>query len=500
LIDRTFSVAHGRLSDGVLRGLPDTIRVPSYDRSALSPGIVHLGVGAFHRAHQAVFTDDCLARGEHGWGIVGTSLRSAQTRDALAPQDGLYAIAERSRGPEHLRVVGSIRRLLVAPESPPALLRTLADPRVRIVSLTITEKGYAVDPASGELLPDHPDVLHDGRNPSAPRGALGFLVEALARRKAAGVPPFTVLSCDNLPSNGTTLRNVLTAFAAMRDADLGRFVADEVACPSTMVDRIVPATTERDRAGISERLTVRDAWPVVTEPFFQWVVEDRFPMGRPGWEASGVEFVSDVLPFERMKLRMLNGAHSSIAAIGRITGMATVDEAINHPIVRSFVKGYWAEVAATLPLGLQPSDYALRLLERFQNASLAHRAEQIATDASQKLPQRILAPYRELRAAGKGTRHLVHAMAAWIRSCAGVDEARRPFPVIDPTYQAWTGKPDQEVTSPTECARAFLNWSEVFGPDINDDARLASEIATILTDYRRKGVMRVLDDFVKSTA
>jgi fructuronate reductase len=245
---------------------------------------------------------------------------------------------------------------------------------------------------------------------------------------------------------------------------------------------------------------VWDAWPVVTEPFFQWVVEDRFPAGRPGWEASGVEFVRNVVPFEHMKLRLLNGAHTAIAAIGRITGLATVDEAITHPTVRRFIKGYWAEVAATLPADLQPDAYARRLLTRFENASLAHRTEQIATDASQKVPQRILAPFSELRAAGRPRPYLTHAIAAWIRSCAGFDEAHRTFAVTDPAFQAWPGRPDQNEASVTDCVRAFLGWSGVFRADLRADAQLAGELAEILTNFRRSGVLKVLDDLAERTA
>ncbi|TIS60839.1 MAG: mannitol dehydrogenase family protein, partial [Mesorhizobium sp.] len=321
---------NSRLSNATIAKLPGAIAIPRYDRGAVTPGIVHLGVGAFHRAHQAAYVDACLADGQPDWGIVGVSLRSPDTRDALAPQDGLYTLAVRDSAGEQLEVVGSILSLLVAPEDPGAVLAALTDPRIRIVTLTITEKAY-LRAADGTLDDAHPDIVHDLANPGSPRTAHGFLTEALARRRAAGIPPFTVLCCDNLPANGATLHRLLIEFAELRDAHggtgdrpLAGYVADDVAFPSSMVDRIVPATTDADRARIGGELGFEDAWPVMTEPFRQWVIEDRFPAGRPAWEKFGVTMVEDVGPFEDMKLRLLNGAHSGIAYLGLLSGHATV--------------------------------------------------------------------------------------------------------------------------------------------------------------------------------
>ena len=384
-------VIGGRLSDATLHGLPAGIRLPAYDRAGITPGIVHLGVGAFHRAHQAVYVDDCLAAGESGWGIVGASLRSPGTRDALEPQDGLYTLAVRGGAGEELRVVGSILSLLVAPEDPAALLDALTDPRTRIVTLTVTEKAY-LRAADGTLDVAHPDIVHDLAEPAAPRTAHGFLVEALARRSAAGTSPFTVLTCDNLPANGATVRRLVVAFAKLRDAALARHIEEDVAFPSTMVDRIVPATTEADRARVSQSLGVEDAWPVMTEPFCQWVVEDDFPAGRPVWEKFGATMVDDVRPYEEMKLRLLNGAHSALAYLGLLSGHETVDRAFADPAIRHFVDRLWAEAIPTLPqdAGLDTARYTDELARRFANPALAHRTAQIANDGSQKLPQRIV--------------------------------------------------------------------------------------------------------------
>lgn len=413
------AMTRDRLSDRTLNSLPSNVSVPAYDRASVTPGIVHLGVGAFHRAHQAAYVDACLANGESDWGITGVSLRSPDTRDALKPQDGLYTLAIRDSAGEQLQVIGSIQSLLVAPEDPGAVLAALTDPRTRIVTLTITEKAY-LRAADGALDSAHPDIVHDLANPGSPKTAHGFLAESLARRRVAGTPPFTVLCCDNLPANGATLHRLLIEFAKLRDADLARHVAEEIAFPSSMVDRIVPATTDADRPRIADELGLDDSWPVMTEPFRQWVIEDRFPAGRPAWEKFGVAMVEDVRPFEDMKLRLLNGAHSGIAYLGLLSGHATVDRAFADPSIRQFVDRLWAEAIPTLPrdAGLDPIPYTAELAARFSNTALAHRTAQIANDGSQKLPQRIVASALARLEAGLLPEHLSLVVAAWIAACA----------------------------------------------------------------------------------
>ncbi|KFL26972.1 dioxygenase [Devosia sp. 17-2-E-8] len=408
-----------RLSAGTLGQLPPTVGAPRYDRAAVTPGIVHLGVGAFHRAHQAAFIDQCLADGQSGWAIIGASLRSPDTRDALAPQDGLYTLAVRDSDTERLDVIGSIQSLIVAPENPEALLAALAAPSTRIVTLTVTEKAYLRN-GDGALDLAHPDIVADLADRTRPRTMHGFIVEALLRRRAAGVAPFTVLSCDNLPANGRTAKRVLVDFATRIDPEFGRFVDQYVACPSSMVDRIVPATTDDDRARVSGSLGLEDAWPVVTEPFRQWVIEDDFPLGRPDWEKFGVTMVADVTPFEEMKLRLLNGAHSGIAYLGQLLGHATVADAMASPAIARFVAGLWRESIETLPrdAGLDPVPYTGELARRFSNTALRHRTAQIANDGSQKLPQRIVAPALERLAQGRGIAHLAFVAAAWIAALA----------------------------------------------------------------------------------
>ncbi len=475
-----------RLGNATLGRLPDHVERPRYDRTKVRSGIVHLGVGAFHRAHQAVFTDDCLTAGALNWGIAAASLRSADTRDALARQDGLYTLALRENDVQTLRVIGSIGPMFVATEAPDALLAAMADPAVRIVSLTVTEKGYTANVAGGDLRLDDPGVQNDLAHPHNPQTALGFVAQALAMRRAGGIRPFTLLSCDNLPGNGRLLRGVLTQFAAARDPDFGRYIAGEVACPSCMVDRIVPATTDADRAMIAGRLGMRDAWPVLAEPFFQWVIEDHFPSGRPEWERSGVEFAADVAPFEEMKLRLLNGAHSTIAAMGRVSGHATVAQAIGNPVIRAFIIAYWAEVAPVIAPGIDVAGYTARLLARFDNTALHHKTEQIATDASLKVPQRIITPLRMLIAMGRPAPLLGFALAAWIRSCQGADEAGAAMPLSDPQLQGWPGLPGPHV-SVADTVRAFVGFAPVFGT--GQGAGLASALDAALTDIRNLGVL-----------
>ncbi|WP_434724406.1 mannitol dehydrogenase family protein [Mesorhizobium sp. RIZ17] len=486
-------MTRGRLSDSALPSLPSEVLVPAYDRASITPGIVHLGVGAFHRAHQAAYVDACLADGESDWGITGVSLRSPDTRDALAPQDGLYTLAIRDSAGEQLEVVGSILSLLVAPENPDAVLAALTDPRTRIVTLTITEKAY-LRAADGTLDGAHPDIVHDLANPGSPKTAHGFLAEALARRRAAGTPAFTVLCCDNLPANGATLHRLLIEFAKLRasrgNADgrpLAGYIADEVAFPSSMVDRIVPATTDADRTRIAQQLSLEDAWPVMTEPFRQWVIEDRFPAGRPAWEKFGVTMVEDVGPFEDMKLRLLNGAHSGIAYLGLLSGHATVDRAFADPSIRQFVDLLWAEAIPTLPqdAGLDPIPYMAELADRFSNTALAHRTAQIANDGSQKLPQRIIASALARLEAGLLPEHLSLVVAAWIAAGAARGKTLPEGHFTDPLDAALADLFGRNLST-AEIAAAVFDLAG-FAKGHPERRKLIELVATHLVHFKQGG-------------
>ena len=479
-----------RLSPSTLQRLPPACERPAYDVGAARVGVVHLGVGAFHRAHQAVYLEDRLAAGEAGWAICGASLRSADTSAALEPQEGLYSVAIRSGEGERLRVIGAVRRLLVAPADPEALLRAMTDPGVRIVSLTITEKGYCHDPATGQLREDHPDIIADLAHPNRPQSAPGFLVEALRRRRDTGTPPFTVLCCDNLPQNGNTVAGVVARLAALQVPDLGAFVAGEVAFPSTMVDRIVPATTDADRDAISEALGLRDAWPVVTEPFTQWVIEDRFPLGRPRLEDAGAELVADVAPYELMKLRLLNGSHSTLAYLGYLAGYETIAETMADPGFACLVRRLMdEEVTPTLrvPPGADLDAYKRSLLQRFANSALQHRTWQIAMDGSQKLPQRLLGTVRDRLAAGAPILCLALGIAAWMRYVTGRDESGRPIDVRDPLADRLRRICDEAGPVAERLAPALMGVDEVFGHDLPRDPRFTRPVTEALAGLLRDG-------------
>jgi fructuronate reductase len=487
-----------RLSRQTLQEMPETIERPAYDPAGVRIGIVHLGIGAFHRAHQAVFTDIALPR-DPSWGICGVSLRSAETRDALAPQDGLYTLKVQDGQGAALRVIGSVVETLVAPEDPEAVLARMSDPATRIVSLTVTEKGYCHNPATGTLDENHPDILHDLEHPEKPRSAIGFIVEALSRRRVAGVPAFTLLSCDNLPSNGHVLKRVVTRFAEMRDPQLGTFAAT-VASPSTMVDRIVPATTDADRVAIADALELEDAWPVVTEPFRQWVVEDDFPLGRPAWEEAGAVFVEDVSAFETMKLRLLNGSHSTLAYLGYLAGAETVADAMALPGMRELIEGLMVEeVSPTLPslAGFDLPAYRRALIERFDNPALRHRTWQIAMDGSQKLPQRLLGTIRDRIADDASCERLALGVAAWMRYARGIDEAGNVIDVRDPLAGRIAAL-TQGLDGPEGIVDAFLGLAEVFGGDLSGDQLFRSRLVDALSRLMSDGAGVVLATWKQS--
>jgi fructuronate reductase len=462
----------GRLSEATLAGLPAHIARPAYDRSHAALGVVHLGVGNFHRAHQAVVFDDLLAAGDPRWAVCGVSLRRPAMRDALRPQDGLYTVLVRDGAGTRARVVGALRELLVAPEAPAAVVDRIAAARTRLVTLTITEKGY---------------------DETGPGSAVGLLAEGLAARRAAGAGGLSVLSCDNLAHNGARLHERLLRAAHAIDPALAAWAARELACPDTMVDRIVPATVAADRAEALALLGCEDAWPVAAEPFVQWVVEDRFAGDAPPLAAAGVQVVADVAPWEAMKLRLLNAAHSTLAYAGAPAGLATVDAAIAEPVLRAFIAQLWREAAPTLPPAVrrEAPAYCERLLVRFGNPALHHRLLQIAMDGSRKLPQRLVATLREARALGAPHDALTWAVAAWMRFAGGVDERGGALPLDDPLAarlrRLAAPRGDASAT-----VRALLGVTEVFGAGLADDAALVASLARALDALRRRGSVGAL--------
>ena len=485
-----------RLSNANLDRVPDAISCPAYDRSSVTPGIVHLGIGAFHRAHQAVVIDDLLAGGAMDWGIVGASLRSPDTRDALAPQDCLYTVAVRSGAGTDHRIIGSVLGCEVATENPGQLIARLTHPATRIVSLTVTEKGYCHTPQTGDLDQRHPDIVHDLQNPDTPRSAIGFLVAALARRRIAGTAPVTILSCDNLSANGHTVGRIATQFAALRSRNLAKWIEAEVAFPSTMVDRIVPETTDADRAAVSSALGMTDAWPVVTEPFTQWIVEDRFSAGRPDFAAAGVQLVSDVKPFEHMKLRLLNASHSALAYLGYLAGHETIAATMTDNRFAAFARQVMEDAAPTLamPEGTDLAGYSASLLRRFANPALHHRTWQIAMDGSQKLPQRLLGTIEGRLRLGLPIDTHALAVAGWMRYVTAKDEQGRPIDVRDPLAPKLAAIAEAVGPAANRLAPALLEVDSIFGA-LGTDPRMRSAVTGALAKLYEMGARRVVQEF-----
>lgn len=440
------------------------VAVPSYDISAVVPSVVHIGPGVFHRGHQAVYADDVLGSGSPTGGIIAVALRSSELRDALAAQDSLYTLLERDNAGDRVRVIGSIREALVARDDPQAVLARLADPAVSVVTITVTEKGYCAVGSTGALDSSRTEVQHDIADPSSPESLPGFLVEALVRRRAAGVAPLTILSCDNLRSNGQATRRVVVELAEHRGGDLADWIGGNVSFPSSMVDRMVPATTDAERALVRDLAGLRDAWPVVTERFSQWVVEDVFPHGRPPWEKVGAELVSDVEPFEQAKLRILNGAHSAFAYWGLLAGHGEITEAVADPALRAAVEEMLrSEVIPTLdaPPGMDLAAYADEVLARFANHTLGYTTAKVAGDGSQKLPVRVLGTVCDRLAAGAGVERLALVIAAYLACVFGPRSV--DIVVVDPALERLLGKPPAPLPDSNSAVDLLLALTDVVG-------------------------------------
>jgi fructuronate reductase len=455
-------------------------------------GIVHLGIGNFHRAHEAVYTEEAMRAAGGDWGICGVTLQGdVAKRDALMAQDGLYSVVE--RGPDGVRVtvIRALKEVLAMPHDRARLFALLADENVRIVSLTVTEKGYCRDTTTGDVDLRHEGITRDLANPDAPSTVPGILAAALRQRREAGTPPFTVLSCDNLSHNGAALKQAVVSFARARDAALADWIESHVAFPSTMVDRIVPSTTDADREAASQALKLEDAAPVPCEPFRQWVIEDRFPAGRPAWETAGAQLVDDVMPFEIAKLRMLNGTHSTLAYLSMLAGFATIDEAIAHAPLKKLIHAMMTqEIAPTLdvPPSFDVLAYRDALLARYANAALKHRTAQIAMDGSQKIPPRLLATIEARLNAGRSIERLALAVAAWLVFLRGRADDGTRYEISDPMAARLTASVTDE---PAQLVETMLAINEVFPPGLarRDDFRRPLQAAVVrLQDGARAAI------------
>lgn len=490
-----------RLNQALLGQLPSQVAVPRYDRAKLGQAIVHIGLGNFHRAHQALYLDDLFhAQGPGPWGVCGVGLlpQDRTMAEALRPQDLLYTLVERDEGVETVRVIGAQRGYLHAPSEPEAVLSKMADPATRIVSLTVTEGGYYLDHGSGELEQNHPNLRHDlEKRGEAPVSVYGYLAEALDRRRKAGIAPFTVLSCDNLQSNGEIARRMLTSFARLRDAELGTWIEANVAFPNCMVDRITPATTDLHREQVKTLLGgVVDAWPVVAEPFRQWVIEDSFCNGRPDLAAVGVQMTSDVHPYELMKIHLLNASHQALCHHGVLLGYVTADEAMRDPDLRALLDRYMDTVRPLIhePPGVNLKEYQQTLISRFANPSVKDQLARIAFYASSGIPKFVLPIAREQLRRGGPMDVFALVVAGWIRYLGGKDDAGQPITPTDPMKELLQSRVRFGDTDPAP----FLGLRQIFGTDLPQSETFVTAVRKALESLYARGARATLKDYLKA--
>jgi fructuronate reductase/mannitol 2-dehydrogenase len=477
------------LTAATVNALGDAVAVPCYERSGLTPSVVHIGVGGFHRAHQAVYFDDLAARGNLEWGVVGVGLHRPEMGEVLSAQNGLFTVVERGPSGQSARVVGSLVDYLFAPRDPEAVLQALADPRTRLVTLTITGGGYLVGEDGSFLVHDR-DVQHDIAHPQEPRTAVGYLVEGLRRRREAGTGPFTVLSCDNLPDSGPRARAAAVAYARLRDVRLAEWIEHQVSFPSSMVDRITPQTSPELRDDVERSFGVADRWPVITEPFRQWVVQDDFCAGRPPLDEVGVQFVDDVAPYKLAKARLLNGGHSVLGYVGTLLGHETTAEAMVDPVVRDLLhRVLHEEVAPLLPPvpGMELEEYVDTTLERFANPAIGDCLSRLCRRGSEKIPSFLLPSLREAREQGRTYDLLLLALAAWFRWLRGTDLTGRPVELQDAKAEALQALALAGMDDP----RPLLGARSVFGR-LGDDRQLVEQLAATLRTLSSRGVAEAL--------
>jgi mannitol 2-dehydrogenase len=486
-----------KLSLANLGALPPEVGRPAYRREELSAGIVHVGLGNFHRAHMAVYLDELMNAGaDRDWAIVGGGVRPQDSvmRERLATQDWLTTVVELEPGANAARVTGAMTDFVpVAPGCGP-LIAAMADPRIRIVSLTVTEGGYFIDPATGRFDPANPEIVADARSPEAPGTVFGAILAALRRRRAAGHPPFTVMSCDNLPGNGHVALNAVAGLAGLQDPALAGWVRESVAFPDSMVDRITPATTDAMRAALRERFGIEDAWPVFCEPFRQWVIEDRFPQGRPAFEAAGATFTPRVAAYELMKLRILNGGHAIIAYPSALMDIHFVHEAMAHPLVRRLLRKIAEEeiLPVVPPVPGQPLPAYLDLIEsRFANPDVGDTIPRLCLDGSNRQPKFILPSTRDRLARGLPVTGLALESALWCRYLAGTTDSGRPVTVEDVQAARLGAHALRAKADPM----AFLELSDIFG-DVGTNPAFRGAFAAALGRLWREGTARTLEAYL----
>lgn len=485
-----------KLSNATLSGLPASVARPAYDRSKLKPGIVHIGCGNFHRAHMAVYLDDLFAMGEgHDWAIIGAGVREgdARMRAALMPQDWMTTVIELEPGAHSARVTGAMVGYVPVEAGNGPLIAAMSEPSIRIVSLTVTEGGYYIDPRTGTFSPEHPDIRQDAANPGKPDTAFGAIIAALKARKAAGIAPFTVMCCDNVPHNGHVTRDAVVGLARLSDPGFADWIGANVAFPNSMVDRITPATGERERA-MAAKMGVDDAWPVTCEPYRQWVMEDNFPSGRPALEKVGVTFTDAVDRFETMKIRILNGGHAVIAYPGGLFDVDLVHEAMAHPLIRGFLDA--VETREILPIvppvpGVDLTAYKALIIDRFANPEVGDTVRRLCLDGSNRQPKFIIPSIRDNLAKGGVPDGLILESALWCRYCYGVSENGKEIAPNDPNWDRLVAQSKLARDDPA----AWLAMPEVYG-DLGRDRRLADRFVTLLRAVWAEGAGPVMQRYI----
>ncbi|WP_165855934.1 mannitol dehydrogenase family protein [Marinobacter sp. JSM 1782161] len=488
-----------RLSQSTLNELAAGVAVPGYDRSAVSAGIVHFGVGGFHRAHQAMYLDSLMNQGQAlDWGIVGVGVMPGDRRmqDALAAQDHLYTlVVKHPDGHYDARVIGSMLDYLFAPDDPDAVIERMVDPAIRIVSLTVTEGGYNVHPVSGDFNRSHPDILHDLDNPARPKTAFGLITEALRRRRERQLPPFTVMSCDNIQGNGEVAHRMFTAYARLRDPELADWIEQTVPFPNSMVDRITPVTTDADIAELRDRFDLEDHWPVVCEPFTQWVLEDRFVDGRPPLEEAGVQVVADVEPYELMKLRLLNASHQALCYFGYLAGYRYAHEVCQDSLFVDFLMAYMEQegspTLADVP-GVDLAQYRRTLIERFANPEIKDTLARLCAESSDRIPKWLLPVIRHQLESGGDMHRAAAVVASWARYAEGTDESGQPIDVVDPLKASLMAIAADNRKHPT----AFIENRELFG-DLAGEPRFRDAYLAALNRLHSDGARSTVEALVR---
>lgn len=483
------------LNDSSLDTVDAAVARPGYDRGRIKTGIVHFGVGGFHRAHQAMFLDALMNQGKaFEWGICGVGVMPADRRmaEVMAAQDGLYTlILKHADGHYEPRVIGSIIDYKFAPDDPEGVLETMASADARIVSMTVTEGGYNFHHVTGEFDFSNPDVVHDLTPGSVPRTVFGLVTEALRRRRERGIAPFTLMSCDNIQGNGDVAKRMFTAFAVARDEELGHWIAEHVAFPNSMVDRITPVTTDEDRSEVAMRFGIEDAWPVVCEPFVQWVLEDHFPLGRPPYGDVGVQLVDDVMPYELMKLRLLNASHQALAYFGYLAGYRYAHDACRDRLFADFLMDYMScegqPTLAPVP-GVDLDKYKRTLIERFSNPEIRDTLARLCAESSDRIPKWLLPVVREQLLNGGEIRCSAAIVASWARYAEGVDEEGEPIKIVDRLADQLKSIAQHNHDNPA----AFIENRELFG-DLVDDERFVAAYTEILGLLHEKGARAALE-------